>query len=75
LGIKIEDQGRHGQFLAGKAATVQWWQHQRRAAAANFYSAKGVLASCEGPEDDFCLKVTRFKRNFEMVTKIGPIFT
>ena len=46
-------QSRHGQFLAGKVPTVQWRPHQRRAAAAAFYSAKswqglglGGLARC-----------------------------
>ena len=51
-------QGRHDQFLAGKAAT--WWPHERRRAAdaaAAFYSAKsrqglglGGLASRGGPD-------------------------
>jgi hypothetical protein len=56
---KPQLQGSHSQFLAGKAAKVQWGAHQRHAAAATatFYSAKskqglglGGLASCGGPE-------------------------
>ena len=76
--VAVSDQGRHSQFLAGKATTVEWRPHQRRAAAAAvaFYSTKsrqGIGLGGLGGPADYLVKIEishlRFLNAFR-----GPCF-